>query len=95
MESEKDIHSKNCNVTNIIIGFTLGLCVILAIGATGRDYNSCGKYQCCAAGDDSYSVFILDTQTGQTWRLSRTDIYDFGTPQAPRSIRQSITPIVR
>jgi hypothetical protein len=39
------------------------------------------------------AVFVIDTQTGHTWSLSRTDTYDFGTPQARKSIRRSITPI--
>ena len=42
----------------------------------------------------SLAVFVIDTQTGQTWRMSRTDTYEFGTPQACKSVRRSQTPLI-
>jgi hypothetical protein len=94
MEHKKQPHSPNINFANLVIGFLLGLCLMMAIGAASENDDSPGQYQCCAAGDYSDAVFVLDTQTGQTWRLSRTDSYDFGTPELRKSIRRSITPMV-
>lgn len=94
MEHKKQEHKLNADFRSITIGFLLALCLILAIGAANNKLSCPGRYQCCAAGDDSLAVFILDTQTGQTWRIDRTDSYDFGTPQQRRSVRRSITPMV-
>lgn len=82
----------NLNFSNLVIGFLLALCLLLIIGAAGIKP---GRYQCCAAGNESLAVFVIDTETGQTWRLSRTNMYDFGTPRERKSARQSITPIVK
>ena len=68
---------------------TYELCVV--IGAAGSKH---GRYQCCAAGNDNPAVFVIDTETGQTWRFSRIDTYNFGSPQGHKSIRRSITPMV-
>jgi hypothetical protein len=94
MEEKKRQHCWNPNFISLAIGFLLALCLILAAGAAGSYDDSPGRYQCCAAGNDHIAVFVIDTQTGHTWRLSRTDTYDFGTPQARKSIRRSVTPIV-
>jgi hypothetical protein len=91
MEQKKQRLNSNLNFSSLVIGFLLALCLILVIGAAG---NKPGRYQCCAAGNDNLAVFVIDTETGQTWRLSRVDTYDFGTPQARKSIRGSITPMV-
>jgi len=93
MEHDKHVQSWNVSLKNLVIGFLLGLSVTLAIAATSSNDNSSGPYQCCAAGDDPVSVFVVNTQTGHTWRLSRADHYDLGTPQAPKSVRRSVTPI--
>lgn len=92
MEDKKKASNRNLNFNSVAIGFLLALCLILAIGASGGNSTGHGKYQCCAAGNDSSAVFVIDTQTGQTWRMSRTDTYDFGTPQSRRSVQRSITP---
>jgi hypothetical protein len=94
MENEKNVLRWNLNLNSLIIGFLLALCLMLVIGATKGNDNSSKRYQCCAAGNEPLSVFIIDTETGHTWRLSRTDMYDFGTPSAPRSIRRSIKPMI-
>lgn len=94
MEHKKQPHNPNINFANLVIGFLLGLCLMLATGAATSQDDGPGQYQCCAAGDDSLAVFVIDTQTGQTWRLSRTDSCDFGMPQQRKSIRRSITPMV-
>jgi hypothetical protein len=95
MNYKKNIKDWNPNFSSIAIGFLLALCLILAFGAAVRNDNSRGKYECCAAGTDELAVFVIDTQTGQTWRLGRSSSYDFGTPQSPKSTRQSISPIVK
>jgi hypothetical protein len=92
MEDKKQGFNRKLNFSSVAIGFLLAMCLMLAIGASGGNDQGRGKYQCCAAGNDSLAVFVIDTQTGQTWRLSRADTYDFGTPQSRRSAQRSITP---
>ena len=94
MHNQKKLCNSNVGFKNLVIGFLLGLCVTLAIAAVGSNESGTGRYQCCAAGGDELAVFVVDTETGHTWRLSRTDNYDFGTPHTRKSIRQSITPLV-
>ncbi len=91
MEHKKQRINWNLNFGSLVIGFLLALWLTLVIGAAR---NKPGRYQCCAAGNDNLAVFVIDTETGQTWRFSRTDTYNFGTPQARKSIRRSITPMV-
>ena len=93
MERNKQVIRRNLNFSSLFIGFLLALCLFLIIGATNNNNNS-QRYQCCSAGDEQLAVFVIETETGHTWRLSRTDIYDFGTPSEPRSIRRSIRPMV-
>ena len=95
MELKKQRLNWNLNLSSVAIGFLLALCLILAIGAVEGNNEEPGQYQCCAAGNDNLAVFVIDTETGQTWRLSRNDMYDFGSPDAPKSIRRSITPMVQ
>jgi len=94
MEHKKQGLHWSLNFSSVAIGFLLALCLILAAGAAGSYDDSPGRYQCCAAGDDHIAVFVIDTQTGHTWRLSRTDTYDFGTPHKRKSVRRSQTPSV-
>jgi len=94
MQNKRQIGNRNEGFKNFIIGFLLGLCVTLAIAAASSNEGGPGQYQCCAADGDELAVFVLDTQTGHTWRLSRADHYDFGTPQAPKSVRRSVTPLI-
>ena len=84
----------NVNISSMVIGFLLAMCLMLAAGAAGGGDEEVGQYQCCAAGDDSLAVFVVETGTGQTWRLSRTDNLDLGTPYSRKSLRKSITPMV-
>ena len=81
-------------VLHVFIGFVFGVSFVCALGAV-QSGDGAGQYQCCAAGDDSLAVFVTDTETGQTWRLSRTDTYDFGTPYQRKSVRSSQTPVVK
>ncbi len=82
------------NINSLIIGFLLALFLLLVVGANKGYENNSQRYQCCAAGDEGLAVFVIDTETGHTWRLSRTDRYDFGTPSRPKSLRRSIKPLV-
>ncbi|UCG48977.1 MAG: hypothetical protein JSU94_04175 [Phycisphaerales bacterium] len=89
--------SLNMDLKSVIIGFLLAICLILVMGAQMDDEiekDVVGQYQCCAAGGDDLSVFVIDTETGQTWRLGRTDTYNFGTPFSRKSVRKSIMPMV-
>ena len=93
MENKKNMLRWNLNLNSLIIGFLLALCLMQVIGATKGNNNSSKRYQCCAAGNEPLAVFVIDTETGHTWRLSRTDMYDFGSPSAPRSLRRSVKPM--
>ena len=94
MERRSEDFSRYISFSSLAIGFLLALCLMLAVGAADGSDDEPGQYQCCAAGDDSLAVFVVETSTGNTWRLSRTDNYDLGTPYARKSLRQSITPMV-
>jgi hypothetical protein len=94
MERRKHTLKWDLNLSSVAIGFLLALCLFLTIGAAVGNNNR-GKYECCSAGTDELAVFVIDTQTGQTWRLGRNSSYDFGTPQSPKSTRQSIQPMVK
>ena len=94
MKHKKFSISCNLNLSSLVIGFLLALFLFLTIGAVGSSYHS-PRYHCCATGNDPLAVFVTDTETGHTWRLSRTDMYDFGTPTVPKSIRRSIKPMLR
>ena len=94
MEHNKQGPYWNLNLSSLAIGFLLALCLLSVIGATKSFDDSSIRFQCCAAGNEPLSVFVIDTETGHTWRLSRTDMYDFGTPFEPKSIRRSIRPMV-
>ena len=93
MEHNKQLLRLNLNLSSLVIGFLLALCLLLVVGAAEANKNGTRRYQCSAAGNSDLAVFVIDTESGHTWRLSRTDIYDFGTPSAPRSVRRSIRPM--
>jgi hypothetical protein len=95
MKCKINIFKWGLDTTSLAIGFVLAIFLLFAVGAAVRNDNSRGRYECCAAGSDDLAVFVIDTQTGQTWRLGRNSSYDFGTPQSPKSSRRSITPIVK
>ncbi|MBN2272285.1 MAG: hypothetical protein JXN61_16865 [Sedimentisphaerales bacterium] len=79
----------NIHLGSVVIGFLLALCLVLAVGAaTGGD---AGPYRVSAGGD---VAFVLDTQTGHVWQVSRTDHVDLGTPFERKSLRKSITPML-
>lgn len=94
MEHSKQVLHGNLNLSSLVIGFLLALCLLLVTGAARNDQTSPQRYQCCAAGNEPLSVFVIDTETGHTWRLSRNDMYDFGTPTEPKSLRRSIRPMM-
>lgn len=91
MELKK--HNFSIDFKNLAIGFLLGICLLLVIASANN--GKYGRYQSCSAGDNDQAVFVIDTQTGQTWRLGRTDTFDFGTPQQRKSERRSETPVTR
>lgn len=91
MEQKEQRHNWNINFSSMAIGFLLALCLVLALGvATSGEPE--GPYRCSAASDTS--VFVIDTQTGHTWQLSRSDHLDLGTPAERKSNRKSITPML-
>lgn len=82
------------NATRFIVGGLVGVCLMLVVGMAGGS-DGPGPYQCCAAGDDASSVFVLDTQTGQVWLVGRREAVDLGTPLDRKSVRHSIPAIVK
>ncbi|HLB73731.1 MAG TPA: hypothetical protein VJJ98_06910 [Sedimentisphaerales bacterium] len=81
----------NIDFGSVVIGFLLAFCLVLAVGAaTGGD--SAGPYRISSGCDTS--AFVLDTETGHVWQLSRSDNIDLGTPLNRKSIRKSITPML-
>lgn len=94
MENKKNIFKWELDFYSVVVGFLLALCLLLVFGAADRDNNN-RRYESCVAGTDELAVFIIDTQTGHTWRLGRGSFYDFGTPQSPKSSRKSLQTIVR
>ena len=74
---------------SMAIGFLLALCLVLAVGAATSD--DAGPYRISAGGD---AAFVLDTQTGHVWQLSRSDNIDLGTPMNRKSARKSVTPML-
>ena len=91
MELKK--HNFNIDFKNLALGFLFGICLMLVIALANNGEGE--RYQSCNAGDNDQAVFVIDTQTGQTWRMGRTDTFDFGTPQQRKSERQTQTPITK
>jgi hypothetical protein len=91
MEQTKQQHKWNLNFKDLLIGFLVGLCLTLLVAATSSDEGP-GRYRCAAMGDDS--VFIVDSQTGQTWRLGRGENCDYGTPINRKSICRTLIPMI-
>lgn len=75
---------------SLAIGFLLAFALMFVLGAYEGDN---GRYQCCPAGDESLAVFVIDTQTGETWRLGRSSTISYGTPRERKSERRSETPV--
>jgi hypothetical protein len=86
-------HNFSIDFKNLVLGLLLGICLMLVTAAADNGEDE--RYQCCAAGDNDQAVFVIDIQTGQTWRMSRTDTFDYGTPQQRKSERQTQTPITK
>lgn len=91
MEQKEQRGNWKIDFSSMAIGFLLALCLALALGAAS-DGESDGPYRCSAGSD--MAVYVIDTQTGQTWRLSRGDNIDFGTPFDRKSVRKSVTAMV-
>jgi len=91
MERKGQNGNCNINLSSLAIGFLLALCLVLALGAVQKE-ESAGPYRCSAVSEGA--VFVIDTQTGHTWQLSRSDHLDLGTPVERKSIRKSVTPMV-
>lgn len=91
MEQPQLKRTWNINLNSLIIGFLLAICLLLTLGnsaLTQAEPDGPGPFQVCQAGD--MSVFVLDSQTGQVWKIGRTETYDYGTPWQRRSVRTNV-----
>ena len=88
MEKKEQNSGWNIHFSSMIIGFLLAASLAMALGAANARPE--GPYQISANSD--LSAYIIDTQTGETWQVSRTDHIEFGTPFDRKSRRKSITP---
>jgi len=89
--NQKKKHDWNVHFGSMVIGFLMAICLMLALGAATGDDSQEGPYR-IAAGSDM-SAFVIDTQTGHVWQVSRGDNTDLGTPLDRKSLRRSITPM--
>ena len=81
----------NIHFGSVVIGFLLAFCLVFALGAaTGGE--DAGQYQISSGSD--MSAFVIDTQSGHVWQVSRSDNIDLGTPYERKSLRKSIIPRV-
>jgi hypothetical protein len=56
------------NAKNILIGFLMGVCLMLVIGAAGSKRSpvqETGRYIISSGGERTY--YIMDTRTGEHW----------------------------
>jgi len=56
---------KREGIKNMVIGFLMGVCVMLALGATIQRTEQNGRYM-IASGDER-TYFVMDTRTGNHW----------------------------
>lgn len=88
MDQNNTKHAWNIHFSSLVIGFLLATCLALALGAA-TPIDSEGPYQISATSD--FGAFVIDTQTGQMWQVSRSDNVDLGTPHDRKSRRKSVT----
>ena len=62
MNIKKQI-GKVADFKNLIIGFLLGVCLMLL---TGAGANEQGPFLCCTAGTNDTAVFVVDSRDGHT-----------------------------
>jgi hypothetical protein len=85
-------NSKTAYLKPLVIGFLLGVSIILLTGAGANDP---GPYQCREAGTNDMAIFVVDTRDGHIWRMSRGDCLDFGTPIKPAAEKTGTVPPVK
>ena len=68
----------NTLVLGIILGVVLTVCVAASVDTPGR-----GKYGAIRLGHEN-EFLIIDTESGHAWRRSGGQLFDLGTPEAPR-----------
>lgn len=67
------------DLKSVAIGVLLCLVVTLLLAAT-NDNAYFQRYECCTSFGDASAVFVVDSFTGQTWRLDVDGTIDYGTP---------------
>ena len=69
---------KKVDAKSAIIGFLLGVCLLLGLGAAVKD-GEARRYE-ISSGDST--AFVLDTQTGQVWRIINANNWiNYGKPK--------------
>ncbi|MHC4084609.1 MAG: hypothetical protein ACYSU3_12995 [Planctomycetota bacterium] len=59
---------KRDSAKNIVIGFLMGVCLMLVIGATSSKWsavNETGRYIISSGSERTY--YVMDTRTGEHW----------------------------
>jgi hypothetical protein len=72
---------KGFDLKSAVIGFLLGVCIMLVIGAGASTVANIGRYRIAGTGN-SNTCFVIDSTTGSTWvRYSQTQGISLGTPE--------------
>lgn len=66
---------------SLVIGLLIGMVVLMSSGhETGQRF--LGRYTAFSAGNSEDAIFIVDTYSGQTWRLDASGSIDYGIPES-------------
>ncbi|MHC4743212.1 MAG: hypothetical protein ACYS8Z_14955 [Planctomycetota bacterium] len=65
---------KGIDLKSALIGLLLGVCLLLVLGAAGKEAksnedNGVGRYRIDAVGYPSSNCFVIDSKTGVMWLL--------------------------
>ena len=70
---------KKIDMKSLLVGMILGVCMLLALGASTGKQADIGKYQVVCP--DQSTCFVIDTTTGQVWRrFGESHGQNYGSP---------------
>jgi hypothetical protein len=82
--------SRSLDWRSLIIGLLIAMMALLASGHKSGDRFT-GRYEAFSAGNDPYGIFIVDSYSGQTWRMDNKSTLSYGTPE-DREYPESLEP---